>query len=666
MELYPSWLRKLWKEWDLRVTVLFSLTLQIFLIFLGNRRKYSNKLWIRIVVWSAYITADSIATFALGILSNNLIELYDKDHDGAGSSSSLDANTQLSAFWASFLVLHLGGPDTITAYALEDNELWLRHLIGLVVQTGMALSVFLMSWTAYSLSILSLVMFLPGIIKYAERTWVLRLATSQKRRESNRSYFFPVNGPYPGINSEEDALRFAEEDALRFAEETLNISKHAFLDDTIPNRRYTLDTFRILLPEYALKVIEIQVGMMYDLLYTKAPLLYTCWGLVLRLISFVLTCSVMVLFPVLVDKHTYSKVDLSITYLLIIAAVIHDIYAALLLVLSDTFAVWLIEHRNDSILTKTLNCFPLQIFKWSCSSKKRWSNNMSQYTLVSVTANKAKTEMQTSKFLDTTRVMGNYWHCEVSDDLRKLIFMYAKEKGEDAETNRRNMQWRPPFTEFYSTIGIREKQPMTGYKNINEEFECSIIIWHIATEIWYYSDRYDYKQNDFRLKCKMIKRVSRYMMYLLVERPSMLSAENSEPINFRDIRKEVEQGILSRSRSRENSEPIDRFDKKFKAEACKSLLEKSQYSEFSKHGHLIKYAVELVYVVNDQSQSLESKWKGIENQWMDLLGYAARKCIGNEHAQQLRRGGELLTHVWLLLFHFQLTDHYPIDSDEEE
>ncbi|KAK1554464.1 hypothetical protein Q3G72_012506 [Acer saccharum] len=463
--------------------VLFSLTFQIFLIFLGNRRKYSNKLWIRIVVWSAYITADSIATFALGILSNNLTELYNKDPDVAGSSPSLDANTHLSAFWAPLLVLHLGGPDTITTYALEDNELWLRHLIGLFVQIGMALSVFLMSCTVSSLSILSLVMFLPGIIKYGERTW--------------------------------------------------------------------------------------------------APLLYTRRGLVLRLITFVLTCSVMVLFPVLVDKHKYSK------------------------------------YKNHPIL-KTLTS--------AGSSEKRWSNNMSQYTLVSFTANKAKTEMQTAKFLDTTRVMGNYWHCEVSDDLRKLIFMYVEEKAEDPETSRRNKR-RPPFTEFPSTLQ-------------------------------------DFVSDQFHLKCKMIKSVSRYMMYLLVEWPSMLSAKNSDRINFRRIRKMVEQRILSRSRE---TNYIDRFDKKFKAKACESLLEMSRDSHhdfgIDINSDLIYYAVKLVNEVNgkySQTQSLQSKWKVIESDWMDLLGYAAKKCKGNEHAQQLRCGGELLTHVWLHLCHFGLTDHYEI------
>ncbi|KAI9160637.1 hypothetical protein LWI28_010189 [Acer negundo] len=234
MELYPSWVRKLWKEWDLQLMVLLSLTFQILLTFLGNRRKYSNKLWIRIVVWSAYITADSVATFALGILSSNLIELYDNDH---GSSSSLDANTQLSAFWAPFLILHLGGPDTITAYALEDNELWLRHLIGLFVQTGMAISIFLLSWTAASsLSILSLVMFLPGIIKYGERVSVLRSTTRQKHRQSYRFVLTYNNN-----------LRIvSEEDIWRFVKDNRGISSHAFLDDTmIQNIRFnTLCTFR--------------------------------------------------------------------------------------------------------------------------------------------------------------------------------------------------------------------------------------------------------------------------------------------------------------------------------------------------------------------------------------------------------------------------------------
>ena len=42
------------------------------------------------------------------------------------------------AFWAPFLLLHLGGLDSITAYSLQDSELGRRHLLGLVIQVGAA------------------------------------------------------------------------------------------------------------------------------------------------------------------------------------------------------------------------------------------------------------------------------------------------------------------------------------------------------------------------------------------------------------------------------------------------------------------------------------------------------------------------------------------------
>ena len=134
-------LRKVWKDRELRFLVLLSLTLQTILIILGNRRKYTSRIWIRIVLWCANLTADSVATVALGVISNNLRESIGKD-------GSLNESIQLTAFWAPFLLLHLGGPDTITAYSLEDNELWLRHLLGLAVQIGVALYIFLVVWTS--------------------------------------------------------------------------------------------------------------------------------------------------------------------------------------------------------------------------------------------------------------------------------------------------------------------------------------------------------------------------------------------------------------------------------------------------------------------------------------------------------------------------------------
>ncbi|KAK3220384.1 hypothetical protein Dsin_014354 [Dipteronia sinensis] len=288
---------------------------------------------------------------------------------------------------------------------------------------------------------------------------------------------------------------------------------------------------------------------------------------------------------------------------------------------------------------------------------------MSQCSLLRFTSNKAKPQMS-FKLLNERIEMGKYWQCEVSEDLRRLIFIYVWQKSVDAEESRGTNQWKPPFTELPSTRRIAQQLSKSNYiinigGSINEgfEFEYSIIVWHIATEIWYYSDRNYELFQQIRKDGKMIKRVSRYMMYLLVERPSMLSLEDSTyRISFKEMWK-----ITDKEPREKSNYPS------FKEQACERLRQKYpiHFPSMSREELLIYLAMELVRKVNHKYQTFESKWGRIGSVWMDLLGYAARNCKGNEHAQQLRRGGELLTHVWLLLCHFGLTDHYRSKRDEE-
>jgi len=48
---------------------------------------------------------------------------------GQGGGSS-----DLEVLWAPVLLIHLGGQSTMSAYSLEDNELWKRHAMTLVSQ----------------------------------------------------------------------------------------------------------------------------------------------------------------------------------------------------------------------------------------------------------------------------------------------------------------------------------------------------------------------------------------------------------------------------------------------------------------------------------------------------------------------------------------------------
>ena len=95
---------------------------------------------------------------AAGIISNDLGEVK---KDG----THVDAKHEFTAFWAPLMLLHLGGADTITAFSLEDNELWKRHLFGVVTQSMATFYILFMAWTGSSLSLLFIVLGLSSMLK---------------------------------------------------------------------------------------------------------------------------------------------------------------------------------------------------------------------------------------------------------------------------------------------------------------------------------------------------------------------------------------------------------------------------------------------------------------------------------------------------------------------
>ncbi|XP_012065202.2 uncharacterized protein LOC105628407 [Jatropha curcas] len=174
VEIFPERIRNFWNEWELRGAVIVSLSVQMVLIVLGSRRKYIARDWLAFILWIAYLSADWIVNLSLGVLSNM---------DSSNENGSLDTKYVIMAFWAPFLLLHLGGPDTITAYSLEDNELWMRQLLGLIVKFGGAFYILIRSWMGNPINFLAVPMFVLAIIKCGERIWALRFASSDQFRK---------------------------------------------------------------------------------------------------------------------------------------------------------------------------------------------------------------------------------------------------------------------------------------------------------------------------------------------------------------------------------------------------------------------------------------------------------------------------------------------------
>lgn len=112
-----------WEEWQLRILVLGSLVIQLYLaIFAPIRKSPSLSHLCRPLIWLSYLGGDALAIYALATLFNRQKKL--QCHPSYVVAGSHD----LEVLWAPILLIHLGGRMTISAYNIEDNELWLRHI----------------------------------------------------------------------------------------------------------------------------------------------------------------------------------------------------------------------------------------------------------------------------------------------------------------------------------------------------------------------------------------------------------------------------------------------------------------------------------------------------------------------------------------------------------
>jgi hypothetical protein len=113
-----------WEEWQLRILVLGSLAIQLYLATFAPVRKSPNlsKLY-RLLIWLSYLGGDALAIYALATLFNR-----QKKRQCLSSYVDAGSSHDLEVLWAPILLIHLGGRVTISAYNIEDNELWLRHI----------------------------------------------------------------------------------------------------------------------------------------------------------------------------------------------------------------------------------------------------------------------------------------------------------------------------------------------------------------------------------------------------------------------------------------------------------------------------------------------------------------------------------------------------------
>lgn len=669
-EVVPDVLKKAWKDWEVQVLILGSLTLQIVLVIFGKRRQCVAKLWIRMTLWASYLLADWIATVTLGVISQNTL---DKCQRGSADDNLKD---ELMAFWAPFMLLHLGGPDTITAYSLEDNELWLRHLVGLIIQSGLTFYVLLVSLPGSSwLPFLSLFIFISGLIKFCERTCALQSAKLENLRDSM------LTSPDPGPNyakfMEEFTLKKAEgfyvmadevkeitvpidhsydtdKDKLLLISEAFDqfqTFKRLFVDLILSfeDRDNSQSYFKKLTPIEAFDVIEAELGFAYDTFYTKAPVIHTPLGCILRVVTFSCTIISLILFSLCKERSKYHILDLILTYLLLVMALLLEIYALIILLNSDWTKNWLSKGKQDG---KFHQSFLLNKLCLRRSNKMRWSNCTPQYNLLRYCVEfKPPLGYRFQKLFLIDELLEKHWYKkyeQVSPKLKELIFNhFQKFVGESNN--------EPDPTVLCTSRGskaLNKNDCSSLVWSTEVEYDQSILVWHIATDLCYYLENcIDDGSTTRSIESKQSKQLSDYMLYLLVVCPFMLPI-GIGMIRFRDTCAEAKEFFTERNLGKNLAIACDKLLKvntevgpaKVKGDRSKSVLFDA-----------------CILAKSLQEKGNQKKWKIISEVWVEMLAYAATNCRGNHHAQQLRKGGELLTHVWLLMAHLGITEQFQIN-----
>ena len=630
MELpIPNKVKKLWDAWHLRGGIILSLFLQAFLVSFSSSRRQSKSTLFLFFIWSAYLLADWVAAVAIGSIIKSQGDLCDP----------LKGENQddLLSFWASFLLVHLGGPDSITSFALEDNEFWIRHIFGLTLQ-GLAAgySIFL-TLPATKLWLPATLVLFVGIVKYWERTYALYLAsldhfaTAKQQSETTTTT--------SNVDIEKESSNDME--LLEVAYKTFQIFKGPLL-----GRFYIFKNPPYLGSNHtrAFKFIAFELSIMYEVLHTKLVVVRRRISYIFRLIGFCVIVSACILF-LLVEKKGLAKFDIGLTYTLLIGAILLDFLSVVQLVCSD----W------------TLGALKRSLKKYIPSTiveRQRWSGLVLQYNMISYCLDERRMWLL-YKFGAGENL--NAWGNNLLDKMKIMLFSSSEKVPEDAKAyifNDMKTISDKAFnsdTAIFSALLFRGHRTTWDYPEIKwsiEKFEYaeSLLLWHLATELICTDSTNDHDHDQRKGSKRICKLLSDYMFYLLVMQPSMLSQVlgSNWKVMFQDTLADAKRFFAKNNITRHSA-------------ACKKLSSVGSKLIRSDDDHVIKRS-------DDESKSLLSHacvlvndlrrmnhmWEAMDRMWVELMCYAAASCRPIVHAQQLGKGGELLTLTWLLLNHFGL------------
>ncbi|KAL6889038.1 hypothetical protein ACP4OV_010064 [Aristida adscensionis] len=694
--------KELWNVWEIHSLILVSLFLQVLLFLMADMRRRSTSSVLHTVLWLAYLSADAVAIFVLGHLA---VRASEPRH-------------QLMSFWAPFVLVHLGGQDTITALAKQDNELWRRHLLTLVTQVAVAgYVVAKASWHDTRLKAAMLLVFLSGCVKYADRIVCLFFASQANLRSEHLrilKYLLHALNTADGYREQEAA------DDMKRTLDKMSRGMRVVVGEVIlsvdapPNDNTTVlaaEDLPSLLAEFqssanhyrAYDSVGAYLVYRYMFLYTKILLreclyiLYTemlpqvfkdassffdavlvfflffLFFLPLLLYTFLQFVSIpvaLVLFTLTKkgDQLHTSRADITVSYILLVGATVLDVSSATILLFSK-FKFNLpprFFHVANHILP-------------SCITKQ-WSEKLAQYSIIKRHVIQHTTGMASVRQWIGRRLGGwgvgllDLTHIPITKPIKEFILdnlLFHGTRGEWHIASTRGLlvvrNWMNSHQDEAST-----KTGKTLEKIISScaDFPMSVLIWHIATDICYYSGDNTSTNSDQAKKDKEVSReLSNYIMYLVFKCGVKLTTDSQ--IVHDKAHREITRDILPEQTTqgekaavmqifeankteqqqdhsiveiKKQEEPVDKGNNVAENHVQKLLQSARDLDSSPVLPRACKLAQELISIIDEAD-----RWGLIAGVWSEMLYYTAPRCGANFHYEHLSTGGEFATHVLVLM-----------------
>jgi hypothetical protein len=526
---------------------------------------------------------------------------------------------------------------------MQDNELWRRHLLGLVTQVVVAgYVVSRPSWPDKRLLAAMVLMFLSGSYKYAQRTLCLYGASPAKLKESSlralRAYgtTIPNTSSIPELVYERIIDDMIKDDVFRTFEQIIS-SASSLLSETplrlsdfvspscIQRKLNGLKSSAD--PCKAYDHVSTLLVHIYEQLYTKSRfhVLFinsspfctsfcdVCFPLpvyLLILSPLISTSATLVLFVVAKKSQLYSQADVVVSYVLLIGAITLEVASLFVIFTSIRLA--------------------------RCT--KQWSGMLGQYNMINSLTKQDDTGIMSfvpqwiSQHLDDKTVT----HIHMCEDLKKFVLDKLLEFGTRQEGwNFAGLRGQLALGDWESRHGLssRAGSEMPLHKSISDvDFPTSVLIWHIATDMLYFQDNNTSSANSCQQTIKMGRELSNYVMYLVFKCGVMIT-------NTTELQHNHALEVMEAKRSLGEKRAMNEV---FQA----SKLTNSRMEALIKPllPHACKLAQELIDIPEDAKS-----WDLIAAVWLEMLFHIAPRCGGTFHSEHLATGGEFITHVLLLM-----------------